>query len=40
MSNEKATKDDEDLSSVFCSELVVASYQKMGVRGKRSCWFL
>ncbi len=30
VSNEKETsKDDEDLSTVFCSELVIASYQKM-----------
>ena len=31
VSSEKETKDDEDLSSVFCSELVIASYQKMRI---------
>ena len=36
VSNEKETGvDDQDLSSVFCSELVVASFQKMGLVSER-----
>ena len=31
MKKDKSNKGDSDLSSVFCSELVAAAYQKMGI---------
>jgi hypothetical protein len=35
VTNEKEGEDEKDLSSVFCSELVVAAYQKMELVSER-----